>query len=449
MEHKQGEFYLGHRIGAAGQREDTPLTYDATDLTTHGVIVGMTGSGKTGLGIIAIEEALLSGIPVLVLDPKGDMTNLKLTFPDLQPGDFRPWINEGDATRAGQSPDEFAAAQAELWKNGLARSGLGTDDLRALQAAGRVTIFTPGSEAGVPLNIIGNLAPPSSGANAESLREESAALVSGLLSLVGIEADPLSSREHVLLANLVERAWVAGKTLDLAGLIGQTLDPPVRKLGVFEVDTFFPPDDRRALALRLNALVASASFDAWTRGQPLDIEALLHEADGRPRISVIYLAHLSDAERQFVVALVLAKLVTWMRGQSGTTDLRCLVYMDEMFGFAPPSAEPPSKRVILTLLKQARAYGVGCCCRRRTRWTSTTRRCPTRGPGWSAVFRPSATRNASSRGCAQPAAPPTSQPSTERSAGSRLASFCCTTRTTAAAPRCSQRAGRCPTCADP
>ncbi|MCC6238234.1 MAG: DUF853 family protein [Dehalococcoidia bacterium] len=359
MERKPGEFYLGSVLDEKGERTDAVLSYDATDLTTHGVIVGMTGSGKTGLGIVAIEEALLAGIPVLVLDPKGDMTNLKLTFPGLAASDFRPWVNEGDAKRAGQSLDDFAGAQAELWAGGLSRAGLGTADLEALRAAGTVTIYTPGSEAGVPLNVVGSLAPPGGDANAESVREEAAAVASGLLSLVGIEADPLASREHILLSNLIERAWVAGQALDLGTLIAQTMDPPVRKLGVFEVDTFFPPNDRRALALRLNALVASASFAAWTQGAPLDIGALLFTPDGRPRVSVVYLAHLSDAERQFVVSLVLAKFITWMRAQSGTTDLRALIYMDEMFGFAPPSAEPPSKRGILTLLKQARAYGVG------------------------------------------------------------------------------------------
>ncbi len=359
MERKPGEFYLGHVLDQQGERTDQVLAYDATDLTTHGVIVGMTGSGKTGLGIVAIEEALLAGIPVLVLDPKGDMTNLKLTFPGLAAGDFLPWVNEGDAKRADQTPAAFAQAQAELWAGGLTRSGLGSADLQQLRDAGVVTIYTPGSEAGVALNVVGSLAPPSADAGAESIREEAAAIASGLLSLVGIEADPLASREHILLSNLVERAWAAGQALDLGTLIAQTMDPPVRKLGVFEVDTFFPPDDRRALALRLNGLVASASFAAWTEGVPLDIATLLHGPDGKPRVSVIYLAHLSDAERQFVVSLVLAKFITWMRAQSGTTDLRALLYMDEIFGFAPPSAEPPSKRGILTLLKQARAYGVG------------------------------------------------------------------------------------------
>ena len=353
MEREAGHLYLGHLVESG--EPGAPLTYDSGDLTTHGVIVGMTGSGKTGLAIVTLEEALLAGISVLALDLKGDLTNLKLVFPELRPDDFAPWI-EADAD--GPAPAEAAAAIAERWRGGLERSGLGSDDLRALRDAAEVTVYTPGSTAGVPLNIIGDLAAPSD-ADAESLREEAASFASGILGLVGIEADPLSSREHILIANLLEDAWTAGQHLDLAGLITRILEPPLRKLGVFEIDAFFPADDRRDLAMRLNALLASPTYAAWIEGEALDVERLFRTADGRPRAAVMYLAHLSDAERQFVVTLVLSKLVTWMRRQAGTGDLRALVYLDEVFGFVPPTAEPPAKRVILTLMKQARAFGVG------------------------------------------------------------------------------------------
>jgi len=358
MDREAGSFRLGDLVSGTGDRI-APLHYEAGDLTTHGVIVGMTGSGKTGLAVVMIEEALAAGVPVLVLDPKGDMPNLRLNFPDFAPSDFRPWVNEGDAQREGASVDQFAAGQAELWKNGLERWGTSGDDLRQLQAAADVAIYTPGSTAGVPLNIVGDLVAPGADADDETTSAEASAFVTGLLGLVGIDADPLSSREHVLLSNLIEHAWREGQPIDLATLIAQTMDPPLRKLGVFEVDTFFPPDDRRALAMRLNALVASPTFGAWTEGPPLDIQSLLYEPDGSPRCSIVYLAHLSEEERQFVVSLVLSKVVTWMRAQSGTTDLRALLYMDEVFGFAPPTANPPAKAPILTLLKQARAYGVG------------------------------------------------------------------------------------------
>jgi hypothetical protein len=353
---------LGFRLDPkTGKPGPDALTIESADLTTHGVIVGMTGSGKTGLAIVLLEEALLAGIPALILDPKGDMGNLLLTFPGLSAQDFRPWVNEDDARGENLSLDDFAAKTATVWRDGLHSQGTEPERIQALRDAADFTIYTPGSEAGVPLNVVGSLAPAalSWDSEAETLRDEIEGIVTSLLGLVGIDADPLSSREFVLLANLIETAWRAGQNLDLGTLIGQVQAPPLRKLGVFDLDTFFPPKDRTALALKLNGLVASPAFTAWVEGQPLDPATLLRTPEGKPRAAIVYLAHLSDQERQFVVTLVLAKLVTWMRSQPGTSDLRTLVYMDEVFGFVPPTAEPPAKKPILTILKQGRAFGVG------------------------------------------------------------------------------------------
>ena len=350
-----GGFALGTTVG------DEPFAVDPRDLTTHGVIVGMTGSGKTGLGIVLLEEALSAGVPVLALDPKGDLGNLLLTFPDLLPASFEPWVEESEAREAGVSVAVHAAQVAAQWKDGLAASGIGPERIQALRDSAELTIYTPGSSAGMPLNLIGSLrAPPLSWeTEAETLRDEIEGTVSSLLGLVGIAGDPLASREHVLLSNLVEHAWRAGRDLDLGTLIGEIQAPPLRKLGVFDVDAFFPAKERTELALRLNALVASPSFAAWGEGATLDPAELLGGAPGKPRAAIVYLAHLSEQERQFVVTLILAKVVTWMRGLAGTSDLRALVYMDEVVGFAPPTAAPPTKKPILTILKQARAYGVG------------------------------------------------------------------------------------------
>ncbi len=355
-----GELFLGGTL-ESGARTDDDLTYEARNFTTHGVIVGMTGSGKTGLGVILLEEALLGGVPTLVIDPKGDMGNLLLNFPAFRPEDFRPWIDEAEANREGITPDELAARTAEMWKNGLEGWGITGDRLRALGIQADFSIYTPGSGAGIPLNIIGSLEAPDIDwdTEAETGRDEIEGFVSSLLVLAGIEADPISSPEHILLATIIERAWRAGQSLDLAGLIGQIQQPPIRKLGVFELDSFFPPKDRTKLAMRLNGLVASPSFASWMEGPPLDIGRMLYTEDGRPRASVVYLPHLGEQERQFIVTLLLSKVVTWMRSQPGTSDLRALIYMDEVFGFAPPTAEPPSKKPILTILKQARAHGVG------------------------------------------------------------------------------------------
>lgn len=344
---------------ATGARRPDAVVLPTADLTTHGVIVGMTGSGKTGLGVVLIEECLRAGVPALLIDPKGDLTNLRLMFPDLSPAEFQPWVDPAAAQQAGQTTEQFAADQAAAWTTGLAGWGLGPDQIRAVGAAVDVTIYTPGSTAGVPLNVVGSLSAPKDASDLETVRDEVAGYVSGLLGLVGIDADPLSSREHILLSNLIETTWAAGRDLDLPGLVAQVLTPPIRKLGVLDLDAFFPPADRTALAMRLNGLLASPAFAAWAQGPPLDVGALLHTADGRPRCAIVTTAHLSDQERQFATALLLGKVVTWMRGQSGTTDLRALVYMDEVAGYVPPVAAPPTKAAIMTLMKQARAFGVG------------------------------------------------------------------------------------------
>ena len=354
------DFLLGGQIDpVAHQRTGTSTTLPSGDFTTHGVIVGMTGSGKTGLGVVLVEEALRAGIPTLLVDPKGDLTNLCLTFPALAATDFEPWVNDSDAQKAGVPVPEFAAKQATAWTDGLGGWGLGASDIAALRAKVTFTVYTPGSTSGIPINIVGSLQAPPADADDEVVGDEIEGFVSGLLSLVGIEADPLSSREHILLSNIIHAEWEAGRDLDLPTLVGMVQTPPVRKLGVFELDAFYPKADRTTFAMRLNGLLASPSFATWMEGPALDIESMLHTADGRPRCAIVTTAHLSDEERQFVTTMLLSKLVTWMRRQSGTTDLRALLYMDEVAGYLPPTAVPPTKKPIMTLMKQARAFGVG------------------------------------------------------------------------------------------
>ncbi|HUF97433.1 MAG TPA: hypothetical protein VMM60_04830, partial [Ilumatobacter sp.] len=295
----------------------------------------------------------------LLIDPKGDLTNLCLTFPELAPADFGPWIDPAQAQAAGLTTGDFAAQQAELWTTGLLGWGLTAQHIAALRAKTDFTIYTPGSQSGVPVNIVGSLQVPPDLSDDEVVGDEIEGYVSGLLGLVGIDADPLSSREHILLSNLIHHAWTSGRALDLPTLVGLVGNPPLRKLGVFELDQFFPPNDRMALAMKLNGLLASPSFAAWADGPPLDIQSMLYTPEGKGRCAIVTTAHLSDEERQFVTSLVLSKLVTWMRRQSGTTDLRALVYMDEVAGYLPPTANPPTKKPIMTLMKQARAFGVG------------------------------------------------------------------------------------------
>lgn len=359
---KLGVFYLGKEYDTvAGELLEQSLMYDARDLTTHAVCVGMTGSGKTGLCIDVLEEAAIDQVPAIIIDPKGDITNLLLTFPDLLPEDFRPWINVDDARRKGLSEAEFSAQQAELWRNGLADWGQDGDRIRLLRESAEFVIYTPGSEAGVPVSILQSFA--ASGGNwgkeAELLRERVQGTVSAILGLIGVDADPVRSREYILLANLFEHYWRQGEDLDLPKLILSIQKPPLRRLGVFDVETFFPEKDRFELAMNLNNLIASPGFQSWLQGQALDVAGFLSTSAGKPRHSIFYIAHLSDAERMFFVTMLLNQIIAWMRAQPGTTSLRGLLYMDEIFGFFPPVANPPSKQPMLTLLKQARAFGLG------------------------------------------------------------------------------------------
>jgi hypothetical protein len=359
---KLGAFYLGRPYNLlAGAPEPGLLLYDSKDLVTHAVCIGMTGSGKTGLCIGLIEEAALDGVPTIAIDPKGDLGNLLLTFPELRPEDFRPWVNEDDARRKNLSVDDYAAQQAELWRSGLASWGQDGERLKRLRDAAEFTLFTPGSTAGVPVSILASFAapPPALRSDQELLLERVSFTATSLLGLLGIDADPVRSREHILLSHIFHAAWSDGRDLDLAGLIRQIQDPPIKRVGVVDLESFYPANDRHALAMALNNLLAAPAFATWLMGEPLDIGKLFFDPDGKARVSIFSIAHLSDTERMFFVSLLLSQMVSWIRTQSGTTSLRALLYMDEIFGYFPPIAEPPSKRPLLTLLKQARAYGLG------------------------------------------------------------------------------------------
>ena len=359
---KLGVFYLGREFDpATNALKDELVLYDSKDLTTHAVCVGMTGSGKTGLCLSLLEEAAIDGVPAICIDPKGDLGNLMLTFPNLSAAEFEPWVDSGDAARKGLSVSEYAARTAESWKNGLAEWNQPPERIARLRAAADVAIFTPGADTGIPLSVLRSFAPPSAGllSDAGALRDRVGSVVSGLLSLLGIEADPIGSREHILLANILEGAWRAGLSLDMTGLIQAVQKPAFDKLGAFDLETFFPSKDRLKLAMQINNLIASPGFAAWMSGDPLDAQRLLFTPEGKPRVSIISIAHLNDAERMFIVTLLLNEVIAWMRNQSGTSSLRAIVYMDEIFGFFPPTANPPSKQPMLTLLKQARAFGLG------------------------------------------------------------------------------------------
>ncbi len=359
---KLGAFYLGkiYDLGAHQAKEDIVL-YDSKDLTTHAVIIGMTGSGKTGLAIGLLEEALIDNIPVIAIDPKGDLPNLLLTFPSLRSEDFLPWVDEQDALKKGLTPEQCAAKQAQSWQKGLADWGQSPDRIARLRDAADVAVYTPGSNAGLPVSVLRNFAAPSPGIiqDIDLFRERIQSTTTSLLALLGMDADPITSREHILIANIFESVWMTGKALDLAGLIRAVQNPPYQRIGVIDLESFFPPRERFALAMKLNNLLAAPGFETWLQGPPLDIGRFLYTDSGKPRASIFTISHLSDPERMFFVSTLLNEVLGWMRMQPGTSSLRAVLYMDEIFGYFPPVKNPPSKAPLLTLLKQARAFGLG------------------------------------------------------------------------------------------
>lgn len=359
---KLGVFYLGKEYDLdRKQPTDNLLLYDAKDLCTHAVCVGMTGSGKTGLCLTLLEEAAIDGIPAICIDPKGDLGNLLLTFPQLKPDDFRPWIDPAEATRRGMTTDEFINHTATSWKQGLMDWGQTPDRIQRFRDAAEVSIYTPGNPAGLQVTVLRSFAAPDEAfrKDAAAMRDRISAAVSGLLALLSIDADPLKSREHILLSNLLDARWKEGQDLDLGAMIRGIQSPPFDRLGVLDLESFFPAKERFEFAMQMNNLLASPNFAAWREGESLDVQKLLYTPEGKPRIAILSIAHLSDPERMFFVTILLNEVLAWMRRQPGTSSLRALLYMDEVFGFFPPTANPPSKTPMLTLLKQARAFGLG------------------------------------------------------------------------------------------
>jgi hypothetical protein len=359
----ESTFFLGRLFDTkTAKLTATDLNYDSADLTTHAVVTGMTGSGKTGLCIALLEEAALNGVPAIIIDPKGDLTNLLLHFPELLPSDFQPWIDPEVVRRANKTPEQASMEAATAWRNGITEWGMTPERILDLKNSAQFSIYTPGSNSGIPVSVLSSLDAPGLDweENREVLRERISSTVTALLGLVGMnDLDPLQSREHILLSNIFEEHWSAGRGIQLDELILQTQTPPFDKLGAFPVDTFFPPKDRMSLAMTLNNILAAPAFEAWREGQSLDIQSLLFTSDGMPRHSIFYLAHLSDGERMFFTTLLLSAVETWMRTQKGSTSLRALLYMDEIYGYLPPTANPPSKQPLLRMLKQARAFGLG------------------------------------------------------------------------------------------
>ena len=359
---KLGLFYLGkeYDIGLRNIKDDLIL-YDASDLTTHAVCVGMTGSGKTGLCISLLEEATIDGIPSIIIDPKGDMTNLLLTFPDFHPDSFKPWLNQATASIENLTLDQYAQKQSQLWQKGLEKWQQSGERLQRLKESAEYCIYTPGSTAGRPVSVLSSFAvPPKAIRDDQDLfHDRIGSSVSGLLTLLGIDADPIQSREHILLSNIFSHVWSQNQDLTLTLLIQSIQSPPFDKIGILDIDTFYPAKERFELAMALNNLLAAPGFQSWLSGEPFDVDRFMYTRDGKPRVSIFSIAHLDDRERMFFVSLLLNAMLGWMRSQKGSGSLRALLYIDELYGYMPPVQNPPSKKPLLTLFKQARAFGLG------------------------------------------------------------------------------------------
>ena len=359
---KLGLLYLGKEVNPETQElTDQLLLYKSKHLTTHAALIGMTGSGKTGLGVDIIEEAVLDNIPAIIIDPKGDMGNLLLTFPELRPEDFEPWVDAGSAESKGLTVKEYAAKTAAMWEKGIGSWHQDKSRIRKLKENAEYVIYTPGSSAGVQLSVLSSFDAPSQVTidDPDTFASVINSTVSSLLALIKVKGDPLQSKEYLLLSGVFSYLWRKGISITLEELIGYVANPPFDKLGVLPLKSFYPQNERLDLAMKLNAILASPGFAAWTEGETLDIQNLLYTKDGKAKVSILSIAHLDDSQRMFFVTLFLNRYISWMRRQSGTSSLKTLLYMDEIFGFFPAVGNPPSKKPMLILLKQARAYGVG------------------------------------------------------------------------------------------
>jgi len=347
------ELLVGATVGATRE----VVTLDRDVLTTHGVILGMTGSGKTGLAVVILEELARKRVPLIICDLKGDMTNLLLNFPALSADDFSQYV---PATQLAGDRATTAQAIASTWRDGLAPWSLGEAQIREVRDGVAWRLLTPGSGL-APVNLLPALDAPvgyDPDLDPDGARVRLDGTTAGLLALVGRGGDPLTDRDHVLLATLLDNAWRRGEALNLAQIVAQIADLPMTQFGVLDAETFYPRKERQELFLAFNTVLASPSFSAWTRGTPLAVEELIGSSE-EPRATILYLAHLADRERLSFLTLLASALLSWTRSQPGSDALRVLLYIDEVQGILPPTAMPPTKPPLLTLLKQGRAFGTG------------------------------------------------------------------------------------------
>ena len=325
--------YLGHNSDAK------PSHMSPNDLLTHGVILGRTGSGKTGLTATIIEEAAYAGASVVVLDPKGDLTNLGLSLIDKE--EFAAWSETPESTRLDHG-------------EGLAAFDLGFDNVKHWRESIDVKIFTPGDHSR-PVNLFSSFSRP---ADLLLARDKALREVASVLQVVSKISDP-SNPAVIYLAEAVLHAWDSGDGLPIGDWPG-VLNTPIAALSDFggmPVDDFFPENQRKKLARSLIGFLAHSA--RWLTGEEINLKHMAEIAQ-RPQIHVYTLKHLKEEERQFFATLFMHRVVDYMYETGASNHLKLLVVMDEARGYLPPHPHNPgTKAPITTVLAQGRAQGIG------------------------------------------------------------------------------------------
>lgn len=337
-----------------GQADGSKFEMDRAALTKHAIILGATGSGKTVLSKVIVEEAALQGIPTFAIDPKGDIGNLAFKSPSF---DFARWSGkEADALKTDRQSyaADLKKTYGEKAREFGVRPGSASDFAKV-----KVRIFTPKSSAGLAVGISPDLSVPK---NFERLLSSDIASAADLLDLTSYNLLRLAGfgegdrKEITFVSAILENAWKAGRSLTIQDLIRSIVNPPFASVGSMHVSDVISEKERRGLATKINLLVSDPKLRSWSAAEPLNFTQLFSE----PSVNILDLRNIqSEQEKRLFVELVLQQLFQWLIKQGSAQTLRYLLYFDEIAGYCPPVREPPSKKLLLLLIKQARAFGLG------------------------------------------------------------------------------------------
>jgi Helicase HerA, central domain len=339
------DLFVGHSI-----KSNNPVSLSSDDLTTHAVLVGHTGSGKTSLLHVLVEECALAGTSVVVLDSKGDITNLAIPISNLTPEEFAPWVEKG------KNPEE----EARRWIEGIESSGQSLSRVATLRNSAEFSVYTPGLAGQQSINLLTGFEVPTYSEDESVIRERASLLVNKIMSALGSDTDPMTDPGHVYLTELLLNSWRSGNDLPLEQWSGLVITPPesLDHIDGIDINDFFPPKERIKLARSLIGFRRQAA--KWLTGTPLNIENFINKTEnGLPKVSIFTLRHLNTEDRQMFISMFLSSMVDWMYHTQASSELKCLCVIDEASTYLPPIEKPPTKRPIMTLISQGRASGLG------------------------------------------------------------------------------------------